>query len=610
LDVLEGDPDEVAQRIQASGVREDIVAALDDWARAETDPQKTQRLLRLANLADEPDPWRQAVRQALLQRDVRRLRQLVRGTGEGKPTPRVLLLLAEQFPLKSNEPTALLRRMQLEQPRDFWVSFTLGNRLHEQKKHQEAAECYLVAVALRPDSAPALSNLGYTLRDKGKVEEAIACCQKAIAIDPKNAYAHNNLGNALSDKGKLNEAIACYKKAIALDPKNAKAHYNLGLAWKDKGKLDEAIACWRKAIARDPKYAHAHNNLGLALKDKGKLDEAIACYQKAIAIDPKYVDAHYNLGLAEKDKGQVDEAISEYRQAIARDPKYAMAHYNLGLALYGKGKLDEAIACYQKAIAIDPKNAYAHHNLGNALRDKGKLNEAIACYHKAIACDPKHANAHGALGEALMQQGQFIEAQKSLRRCLGLLPANHPLRGSTSRLLRQCEQLLELDGKLTAFLAGKQAPTDPASQVQMAALAQKPFKRLYVTSARLYRDAFARQPGLADAHRYHAACCAALAAAGQGKDAGDLPPMERLALRRQALTWLRAELGSWTRAVAAGEVGSRRLARILTPWQKDPNLAPVRDPAALARLPEAEQVAWRNLWAQVDALLARAKGNP
>jgi hypothetical protein len=35
----------------------------------------------------------------------------------------------------------------------------------------------------------------------------------------------------------------------------------------------------------------------------------------------------------------------------------------------------------------------------------------------------------------------------------------------------------------------------------------------------------------------------------------------------------------------------------------------VRDPAALGKLPEAEQVAWLNLWAGVDALLARARAD-
>src|SRR5262249_52770427 len=151
------------ETIRGSAVREDIVAALDDWARMETAQGRKQRLLELANRADEPDPWRQAVRQAVARRDRGRLRELVRSTRQGKPTPGVVLLLAGRFPQESREPTALLRRMQLGRPRDFWVHFDLGNRLSEQKKYQEAAECCLVAVALRPNSAPAHNNLGNAL---------------------------------------------------------------------------------------------------------------------------------------------------------------------------------------------------------------------------------------------------------------------------------------------------------------------------------------------------------------------------------------------------------------------------------------------------------------
>jgi serine/threonine-protein kinase len=154
LDVLGGDLDELAEAIRGSTVRESIVAALDDWAQAETDRPRKQRLLRLANSVDEADPWRQAVRQALTRRDGQRLRQLEAGTGQGKPTPGVVLLLAGAFRLDSEEPTRLLRQMQRERPGDFWVNFTLGHRLYEQKKHQEAAGCYLVALALRPNSAP------------------------------------------------------------------------------------------------------------------------------------------------------------------------------------------------------------------------------------------------------------------------------------------------------------------------------------------------------------------------------------------------------------------------------------------------------------------------
>jgi hypothetical protein len=44
-------------------------------------------------------------------------------------------------------------------------------------------------------------------------------------------------------------------------------------------------------------------------------------------------------------------------------------------------------------------------------------------------------------------------------------------------------------------------------------------------------------------------------------------------------------------------------------WQQDPDLAGVRDAEDLARLPEDEQKAWRELWSDVAALLKKAESN-
>ena len=42
--------------------------------------------------------------------------------------------------------------------------------------------------------------------------------------------------------------------------------------------------------------------------------------------------------------------------------------------------------------------------------------------------------------------------------------------------------------------------------------------------------------------------------------------------------------------------------------RKDPDLAGIRDEAALVKLPEEEQKAFRTLWAEVEALLKKASG--
>jgi tetratricopeptide (TPR) repeat protein len=302
----------------------------------------------------------------------------------------------------------------------------------------------------------------------------------------------------------------------------------------------------------------------------------------------------------------VNQAIACFHRALALDPHLPQTHNNLGLALQAKGQMDEAIACFRKAIDIDPKLAGAHNNLGNALWAGGKVDEAIACYHKAIALDPDIAQAHAALGRALLARGDFLDARQALHRCLALFPADHPDRALVLPLLRLCRQGLTTGSKLKAFLAGKGAPADPAIQVEMAIVAQLPANQLYLTAVRLYRDAFARQPGLADAHRYHAACAAVRCGTRQGKDAANLDSTTRAEMRYLALSWLQDDLSAQARQLAGSPPDTEQSRKTLLLHAKpNPALAFVRDPAALAQLPEAEQVAWLNLWAQVDALLAR-----
>jgi hypothetical protein len=49
------------------------------------------------------------------------------------------------------------------------------------------------------------------------------------------------------------------------------------------------------------------------------------------------------------------------------------------------------------------------------------------------------------------------------------------------------------------------------------------------------------------------------------------------------------------------------IAQTLQHWKDDTDLAGVREPAALAKLPEAERKAWPARWREVETLLAKAK---
>jgi Flp pilus assembly protein TadD len=55
---------------------------------------------------------------------------------------------------------------------------------------------------------------------------------------------------------------------------------------------------------------------------------------------------------------------------------------------------------------------------------------------------------------------------------------------------------------------------------------------------------------------------------------------------------------------------SRRAGETLAHWQRDPDLAPVRDEGELKKLPAAKQAEWRKLWAELADLRTRAEATP
>jgi hypothetical protein len=97
-----------------------------------------------------------------------------------------------------------------------------------------------------------------------------------------------------------------------------------------------------------------------------------------------------------------------------------------------------------------------------------------------------------------------------------------------------------------------------------------------------------------------------LAASGDAVDGKLLPDRLVMALRRDALAWLRADLALCSTMLSSNDPRAQPVVRQhLSRWQNDAELASVRDKDALAKLPEDERQAWLKLWADVAALLER-----
>jgi Flp pilus assembly protein TadD len=389
----------------------------------------------------------------------------------------------------------------------------------------------------------------------------------AAAVTDRNVLAHVNLGVCLRERGRLTAARREFEKAVAINPRLPEPHANLGNLLGALGLWQRATAEYRTAVALDPGNALLHFSLANGLAALGRHQEALAEYRTAATLDPASPWPANNRGSLLRDLGRLEEAEAEFRRAIVLDPRYAPAHNNLGIVLAELGRHWEARHEFRWAVALDPKDPQPHHNLARVLREGGRLDEALAEFRRAVALGDRQTRAE----------------------------------------LQACARLKELRPRLPALVAGRTRPADIVERLAFADLCRLRGVRRYALAARLYAEAFRADPDLRAANRFHAAAAAAAAGCGQGRDGARLGRPEKALLRQQALDWLREELTFWKQQTRKDSAPVRMaVQRAMRSWQRDPDLAGVRDRAALARLPGQEREAWRKLWQKATALLARA----
>jgi tetratricopeptide (TPR) repeat protein len=235
--------------------------------------------------------------------------------------------------------------------------------------------------------------------------------------------------------------------------------------------------------------------------------------------------------------------------------------------------------------------------------DKGDLDGAEASYRAALAIDPDATGLYYNMGNLKTKRGDLAEAEEWHRKAAALAPTNGYYREILESVVRRRSMLARLDEIAT----GRAKLATPAEAIEFAEVVSQPPRRRYVLAVPFYIRAFAADPALADdlqeERRYHAACIAARAAAGQDEEMTALGVEEWGYLTEQALRWLRADLSK--RASQAKDPKRWWAVREkLTSWKNDPGLSAVRDPACLASMPPADHKAWESFWRDVDALLA------
>jgi len=208
---------------------------------------------------------RQAVRLLVLEERFDEAHALVLSVSEGRPELEIVLVAVEV--------DALMNTGQLERA-DALLSATLGIYADNvdllfarallsdrQGNLARAEEDLRRIIALEPQNATALNQLGYTLADRtDRHEEALALLERAIAADPEDPAIIDSLAWAQYKLGRYEEALANLERAFAVFP-DAEVAAHLGEVLWMMGRHDDANRVWNEALRERPDSAILLNTI-------------------------------------------------------------------------------------------------------------------------------------------------------------------------------------------------------------------------------------------------------------------------------------------------------------------------------------------------------------
>jgi predicted AlkP superfamily phosphohydrolase/phosphomutase/Tfp pilus assembly protein PilF len=134
--------------------------------------------------------------------------------------------------------------------------------------------------------------MGIIYEWKRQLPEAEREFKEAMALDPDYASTMANLGALYGRSGRLQEAVSILERAVDKDPENLEAWVNLGAAQGRLGHAKEAIAALETAREKGVRSTTLYNALALAYLQARQTEKALGYLRESLAIDPSQKDAN------------------------------------------------------------------------------------------------------------------------------------------------------------------------------------------------------------------------------------------------------------------------------------------------------------------------------
>jgi protein O-GlcNAc transferase len=211
---------------------------------------------------------------------------------------------------------------------------------------EDALAAFQRALALSPDDAQILTNIGIAHEKRGRDDEAMRFFDMALARDGNHLGAYNSRGALLLKRGQPEAALDDHRRFVTLAPNNPMGHYNCAESLAALLRDQEALSACDAALKLDARHVKAHVVRGVMLAGMGRFAEAGAALQTAAGLNPAlFAETFKNAGF-------------DIDGSSVTNPEYIYC-------LRGKQRLqqcdwsgyDEFVATFSRLVSTTPEGA-------------------------------------------------------------------------------------------------------------------------------------------------------------------------------------------------------------------------------------------------------------
>lgn len=321
-----------------------------------------------------------------------------------RTTPGEQLLITWLTGIRENDYVPAIKAMNdlLEQyPRDKRLAYIAGRFLQQHQEYDGAQKYFERALAVDPDYAAVINQLGYLYAYEFQFDKAIAAMDKYAQLLPNEPNPQDSYAEILRMAGKYDQAIVHYQQALKIDPKFTNSQLGIADTYALMGDEARARSEYQKAIAMaetdGEKSTYELQSAMTYVREKNYPEAS-----KAFTIVAH--DAH-NRGL-QLQESEAYRYMAMYEPDTAdalQDLEKASAALGAAAGTMSKSDHDEELARVLRVRAVRAAE-------GGQKDVSAKAIAALADLAKSSTSSDIQKSYEGAQGVLLIEDGKYAEA--------------------------------------------------------------------------------------------------------------------------------------------------------------------------------------------------------